>query len=147
MTRTDVMASSRPQAAGAASKRKATSGVARRLVILPVIALLALALVGPSAAIAAEEPTSTYKGTPTTPKETKTSATTPTSGTSPAKESASPTATTETSPTTASEPAKATTLPFTGFDLRWSLALGIVLIGAGFSIVLMQRRQRGGSDS
>jgi hypothetical protein len=38
--------------------------------------------------------------------------------------------------------AKASTLPFTGFDLRWSVAIGLVLMCAGFSIVAVQRRQR-----
>jgi hypothetical protein len=36
-------------------------------------------------------------------------------------------------------------LPFTGFDLRWDIGFGVVLLGAGFSILAMQRRQRRGS--
>jgi hypothetical protein len=136
MTRTDVMASSRPQTAGAASKRRGLAG-ARRLVIVPVMLLLALALIGPATAVATE-PTSGYTTPTTAPKETKTTATTPATGTSPAKESTSPstTAGNETSP----ETTKATTLPFTGFDLRWSLGIGVLLILAGFSIVAVQRR-------
>jgi hypothetical protein len=34
------------------------------------------------------------------------------------------------------------TLPFTGFDLRWTIGAGLLLLGMGFSIVTVQRRQR-----
>jgi uncharacterized surface anchored protein len=165
MTRTDVMASSRPHTAAAASIGRGHSGIARRLMVLPVLMLLALAIVGPGTALAAEEnptyttPATTPKETPptyttpaTTPKETpkEETKTTPTSGTSPSKEATSPTtpAANETSPAKETSPTtKATTLPFTGFDLRWSLVIGLLLMGAGVSIVLMQRRQRRGSGS
>jgi hypothetical protein len=140
MTRTDVMASSRPRTVSAAPMRKGSPGVLRRLTVLPV--LLALALAAPTAAFAVE-PTSNYTQKPTPP--------TPSTGTSPSKESspASTTPTTtpskETAPSTTSatpaKAAKASTLPFTGFDLRWSLGVGLLLIGAGFSIVVVQRRQ------
>jgi hypothetical protein len=30
----------------------------------------------------------------------------------------------------------------TGFDLRWSVGMGLLLMGAGIAIVAMQRRQR-----
>jgi len=166
MTRTDVMASSRPQTAAAASSRRGPTGVARRLIVLPVLMLLALAIVGPATALAAEEKP-TYTTPATTPKETPTyttpattpttttpaTTTTPTSGTSPSKEATSPTtpAGDETSPAKETSPtgtkAKATTLPFTGFDLRWSLAIGLLLLGTGVSIVMVQRRQRHGSGS
>jgi hypothetical protein len=33
-------------------------------------------------------------------------------------------------------------LPFTGFDLRWTIGGGVLLIAMGFSIVTAQRRQR-----
>jgi hypothetical protein len=157
MTRTDVMASSRPHTARVAPMRRGSSGVARRLSIVPAVLLLGLALAGPSAAVAAES-TSGYNQTPNTPTTTTTTtttttpatSTTPTTGTSPSKESKTPTtttpanetapATTSTTPTTTTQ-AKASTLPFTGFDLRWSLAIGVLLIAAGFSIVAVQRRQ------
>jgi hypothetical protein len=134
MTRTDVMASSRPYTEGAASMRSGSSGVLRRLSAVAAVLLLALALALPGTAFAAEEPTAGYNQTPTTPK----------TGTSPSKEEKSPAsepapAKTSTTPTTET---KASTLPFTGFDLRWSLAVGVLLMGAGFSIVAVQRRQR-----
>lgn len=47
-------------------------------------------------------------------------------------------------PTKTSAPAKGSTLPFTGFDLRWTVGFGLLLMGAGASIVAMQRRQRRG---
>ncbi len=133
MTRTDVMASSRPRTEGAASMTSGTSGVARRLSALFAVLLFALTLALPGTALAAEEPTSGYKQTPTTPK----------TGTAPSKEEApaSEPAPTKTTTPTGTE-AKASTLPFTGFDLRWSLAVGVLLMGAGFSIVAVQRRQR-----
>jgi uncharacterized surface anchored protein len=142
MTRTGVMASSRPSSNEAGSKGATPSGVMRRLSSIAAVMLLAMALVAPGSAFAASEPTSGYNQTPTTPK----------SGTEPSKEESKPTSTTPTSttptsttPTTTSTPseAKKASLPFTGFDLRWSLAIGLVLMGAGFSIVVVQRRQRG----
>ncbi len=132
MTRTDVMASSRPQTDGAVSMRSGMSGVTRRLTAVSALLLLVLALALPGAAFAAE-PTTGYSQTPTTPK----------TGTSPSKEEKSPAsepAPEKTSTTPTAE--KASTLPFTGFDLRWSLAVGVLLMGAGFSIVAVQRRQR-----
>jgi len=137
MTRTDVMASSRPHTEGAVSMRSGTAGLMRRLSAISAVLLLALALALPAAAFAAE-PTTGYNQTPTTP-----TTTTPKTGTSPSKEEKSPASEpapekTTTTPTTE----KATTLPFTGFDLRWSLAVGVLLMGAGFSIVAVQRRQR-----
>jgi hypothetical protein len=134
MTRTDVMASSRPRTAGTAARGRSARS-RRGLLLLPVL-LVAFALMLPGTALAAGESTSGYSSKP---KE-------PTTGTSPSKE-------TGTTPTKSEEPAKtattpatekATTLPFTGFDLRWSLAVGLVLIGAGFSIVVVQRRHHRG---
>jgi cytoskeletal protein RodZ len=157
MTRTDVMASSRPRTVGAAPMRKGSSRIMRRLSILPLVALLALALV-PGAAVAAE-PTSGYGTTSTSTTPTSgygtttptptTSTTTPSKGVAPAKEAEKPSATTpasETAPaktsTTPTTGEKASTLPFTGFDLRWDIGFGLLLMLAGFSIVLVQRRQR-----
>lgn len=138
MTRTDVVASSRPQKAEEAPKRKGTSAM-RKLAVLPVAFALMMALVVPSAFAA--EGLSGYNSKPSTP----------TTGTSPSKESSTPTKTTapETSSTepekTTSEPAATTaqkSLPFTGFDLRWTIGAGVVLLAMGFSIVGVQRRQR-----
>jgi cytoskeletal protein RodZ len=122
--------------------RRGSTGILRRLSLLPVVLLMAIALVGPSTAFATSG--STYGAKPNTP-------TTPTTGTSPSKESSSPkktpSPTSETSPTTTTttpttEAEKTGTLPFTGFDLRWSVGIGLLLMGAGFSIVVVQRRQR-----
>ena len=55
MTRTDVVASSRPQKADAAPKRKGSARAMRRLVVLPVAFALTMALVLPTAALAAEK--------------------------------------------------------------------------------------------
>jgi hypothetical protein len=134
MTRTDVMASSRPHTEGAVLTSSGKSGLMRRMSAISALLLLALALALPGTAFAASEPTAGYNQTPTTPK----------TGTSPSKEEKSPASEpapekTTTTPTTTE---KATTLPFTGFDLRWSLAVGVLLMGAGFSIVAVQRRQR-----
>ena len=141
MTRTDVMASSRPHTEGAVSSRSGKSGVSHRLSALSAVLLLALTLALPGVAIAAEPaaPTAGY-GPSNKP-------TTPNTGTSPSKEEKSPASepapekSTTTTPTTET---KSSTLPFTGFDLRWSLAVGVLLMGAGFSIVAVQRRQRRG---
>jgi hypothetical protein len=151
MTRTDVMASSRPLTTGAAPKTRGSSA-RRMLVALPILLLSSLALLAPGSALAATEttPTSGYNQEPNKPTTTATTpAPTPSTGTSPSKEEGTPTTSTpkETSPTTSSSPAKeaaAKTLPFTGFDLRWSFGIGLLLIGAGFSIVMTQRRRQEG---
>jgi hypothetical protein len=135
MTRTDVMASSRPRTPDGASIASRPSSRARWLLAPTLALLLALALALPGAAVAAGG-TSGYEQEPNHPK------TTPTTGTSPSKESHEPmsTSTTSTEPTSTS--AKATALPFTGFDLRWDVGFGVLLLGAGISILAMQRRQR-----
>jgi hypothetical protein len=127
------MASSRPRTVGAATTRRRRRAVGG-LLALPAL-LLALALAMPG--IAAAE---TYTETATKP-----STTTPSSGVSPSKESTTATSTT---PSTSVSPTteKASTLPFTGFDLRWDIGFGLLLMGAGFSIVLVQRRQRRPQD-
>jgi hypothetical protein len=147
MTRTNVMASSRPQAADAVNEGNGSSRVRRGLVILPVVLALGLAPVAP--ALAAGSATNGY-GPGNEPNKP---ATTPKSGTSPSKSSKTPTSTSPSSstapatassaPATSTQPAKASgTLPFTGFDLTWSVGAGLLLIGAGGSIMAMQRRQR-----
>jgi hypothetical protein len=141
MTRTDVMASSRPRTAGAAPIRGGSSGIRRGLLVLPVLLLMAFALATPGAAVAAGTSTteSGYNQKPNEPKE----------GTSPSKETTAPTTTKKSEPATTAQPekaaTKAATLPFTGLDLRWTLAAGLLLMGAGFSIVLVQRRRTDGS--
>jgi hypothetical protein len=147
MTRTDVEAS-RPQAPGTAANRRGSSHVARRrLMVLPVALLLALAPAAP--ALAAAQPLNGYGGqtTPkpgggspgngTSPSKTTKTPTTSTPSTEPAPATSSnvPTSTTTTSP-------KASSLPFTGFDLRWTVGGGVLLIAMGLSIVMVQRRQR-----
>ncbi len=142
MTRTDVMASSRPHTADAAPTRRGSTVGLRRLVALPVALLLAVALVAPTTALAATSTSKEngYSQTAPAPK--------PESGTSPAKENSTPTKENSTptkavAPATGSAPAEtAKTLPFTGFDLRWTLGLGVLLMAAGFSIVGVQRRHR-----
>jgi len=132
MTRTDVMASSRPRTAGAAKR----VGI-RRLAVLPIVLLLGMALLAPGAALAASESNSSgYNQEPNKPS----------TGTSPSKETTTPSS--ETTPTTTTATPTTTTsasksLPFTGLDLRWSFGLGLLLLGAGLSIVFVQRRGRG----
>ena len=161
MTRTDVMASSRPHTTvGAASTRRGLPRALRTFVALPVALLLSVALVAPATALAEETgaagyaqkpptPTTTTTTTPATPPATTPAATTPApaSGTSPSKEASTPakavspsTSTTTSTPTTKAASAK--DLPFTGFDLRWTVGIGLLLMGVGFSIVTIQRRER-----
>jgi uncharacterized surface anchored protein len=138
MTRTDVMASSRPQQADAASdgaisnRARLRRRISRRsLVALPV----ALALIAPAGAQAIETTTTTasstagYNSTPTTPtttttpsttttsttttsSSTSTSSTAPASGTGPSKESGSPTSKSSTpASSTAPSTTSSTTTP------------------------------------
>lgn len=133
MTRSDVMASSRPSTVSGERARKGSSSIWRGLTVVAV--LLALALL-PSVALGASEPTSGYKQTPTVSK------TTPSSGVAPSEEKTTPKETAPASESTAPAAEKASTLPFTGFDLRWDIGLGLLLVAAGVSIVVLQRRQR-----
>ena len=127
--------------------RRGLSSALRRLLVLPVALSLAVALVVPTTAFAANSTTG-YNQTP--PSTTGYNQTPPSAGTSPSKEKSTPTKATAptttssapaagTSPTT-TKSAKASTLPFTGFDLRWTIGIGLLLMGAGFSIVTVQRR-------
>ena len=108
------------------------------MMVLPVLLLLGMALLAPGSALAASE-SSTSSGYGQEPNK-------PSTGTSPSKETTTPSTTpsSTTTPTTTSTTPTTTakTLPFTGFDLRWSFGLGLLLMGAGFSIVVVQRRQR-----
>jgi hypothetical protein len=107
----------------------------RGLLALP----LALALIAPSTALAAA-PTSGYSQTQPAPKtETIPS---PKGEAAPTQTSSTPTKT-ETSSSgkepTATTATKASTLPFTGLDLRWVILGGVLLVGMGMSIVVVQR--------
>jgi len=142
MTRTNVMASSRPQAVAGMTK-SGSSRARRGLVILPVVLALGLGPVAPVLAATGATPTTTYNK----PEPNKPTPHEPGSGTSPSKSTKTPTttaspATTSSTPTTATEPAKASTLPFTGFNLTWTVGGGLLLVCAGGSIMVMQRRQR-----
>lgn len=132
MTRTEVTACG---STGSENKGHVTAGSkrARRLLTLALAAVLALAVALPGYAAAAE-PTSSYNNTPTTPKE----------GTSPSKETESPSSTPSSATTPTAEAAKTTTLPYTGLDLRWTLLAGLVLIAAGGSLIVVQRRRADG---
>jgi hypothetical protein len=104
----------------------------RKLLVLPVTMLLAMAPAAPALA-AGSSGTSNYGQTPTTQVK-------PATGTSPSKaESKSAPATASSAP---AESTKSATLPRTGLDLRWSVGMGLLLVAAGFSIVMVQRRQR-----
>jgi hypothetical protein len=136
--------------------------MSRTLLALPV----ALALMLPAVPALADTTTG-YQQSPSTPT-TTTSTTTasatsttsntttgyqqtpvkPASGTGPSKETATPT--TSTSPaktatptsTTTTHVATKSTLPFTGLDLRWIIGAGLLLLAAGISLRISQRRQR-----
>jgi hypothetical protein len=129
MTRTDVMASSRPRTAGAAKTGGKSFGSLRRMIAVPVVLLLALAMLAPTAALAAsstasKEGLSEYEK----PKKVVIKKT-------PEHE--------EREEQGGEEPKEESKLPFTGFDLRWSVGFGLLLMGAGASIVVVQRRNRG----
>ncbi len=135
MTRTKV-ASGRPQTAGTTPTGRGSSRALRKLVVLPVVMLLAIAPVAPALAV---QPSgaSNYGQSPTAPKEKAKPAT----GTAPSKSKSMPSK--ESAPSSGSAPAKeSSTLPRTGLDLRWTVGAGLLLVGAGFSIVMVQRRQR-----
>lgn len=133
-------------------------GSRRRRMVRALLALpLALALIAPGATALAAEATTGYSQTTPAPKTETTPA--PKTETTPApKQETAPTQTSSTAketpasktePTkTGSEPkattaAKAKTLPFTGLDLRWITFGGLLLVGMGMSIVVVQRRRQG----
>src|SRR4051794_9167228 len=96
MTRTDVMASSRPREADTAANGERPGRPLRRLAGIPAVLLITMALVVPTAAFAAGEATSGYEQKPPPPTTTTTSTTPPPASTTPPTTS---TPTTETSPT------------------------------------------------
>lgn len=117
----------------------------RGLLALP----LALVLTAGSATTAlAVEPTSGYSQTSPAPKTTTTTTTTPkgeaaptTTSNTASKETSAPNNRAE--PTATTTTTKATTLPFTGLDLRWVILAGVLLVGMGMSIVVVQRGRHG----
>ncbi len=121
---------------GRSSRRRT---MRRGLLALP----LALALMTGGAATAlAAEPTSGYSQTspaPTTTTATPKGEAAPTNTSSTASKE-TPASSTEPTATTAT---KATTLPFTGLDLRWVILAGVLLVGMGMSIVVVQRGRHG----
>ena len=150
--RNDLTACEGPRQANATSIDAARSR--RRCTVRGLLAvpLLALMLIAPGAALAAE-PTSGYSQT--TPAPTTTTAPTPKQETAPTKTSSTPKETPAKSavePAKTTEPAKATeptattaakTLPFTGLNLTWIVIGGVLLVAMGASILLTQRRRQG----
>ncbi|MFZ2114073.1 MAG: hypothetical protein WAU77_10135 [Solirubrobacteraceae bacterium] len=149
--RNDLTACEGPRQANATSIGRARSRgrrTVRGLLALP----LALMLIAPGTALAAE-PTSGYSQT--TPAPTTTTAPTPKQETAPTKTSSTPkeTPASGTEPAKTSEPAKssteptattaAKTLPFTGLNLTWIVIGGVLLVAMGASILLTQRRRQG----
>lgn len=135
MTRTDAHADS--------TRRPPRRGLLRGLLaVFAALALLA-ALAGPALA---SEPTSGYTNTTTAKKEvlpTKTT-TTPKKEVAPSKATTTPAQAVEPATTPTATTAKASTLPFTGLNLTWVVALGLAMVCAGGSIVVVQRRQHRG---
>ncbi len=133
MTRTNVSASEGP-------KRRLIMGRLNRRVLLAVPVALGLSV--PSVALGVETTTTGYSQTPPPPTTTQATTPTPSNGVGPSKSSKPSTATgvgtpVTISPSTAPAPK---TLPFTGLDLRWVLAAGVLLLGMGLSIRVFQRR-------
>jgi hypothetical protein len=127
--------------------------MSRTLLTLSVV--LALTIFA-APALAAETGTSGYYNTPPKPapnSTTPSSNTAPSSGTGPSRESSKPRTTssspshTSTTPPTVPSSSSPTstsrsTLPFTGLDLRWVIGIGVLLLGAGLTLRVTQRRQR-----
>jgi hypothetical protein len=127
-------------------------GSRRRRMVRGLLALpLAMALIAPGATAMAAEATTGYGQTTPAPA--------PKTETTPAKQETAPTQTSSTAkeaPSGATEPtktsstptattaAKAKTLPFTGLDLRVVTLGGLLLVGMGMSIVMVQRRRHTG---
>jgi len=117
-----------------------------RMKVTVLAGAVALALAVPSAALAQSNGTSGYKQTPKPPTTTPTTTTKPSTGTGPSKpgapvsSTAPSTSSTSPSSATAAESAKSSTLPFTGLDLRWIVLGGVLLMAAGMSIRVVQRR-------
>lgn len=149
MTRTESVVSSRPQVGPSASGNHASSGFSgaglrRTTRRIALIVPMALALMAPAAPTLAAEPTSGYKEGSPAPKTAPKSGTAPSESSSKPSSGASAPSSSSAAPTTTSASPSTSTLPFTGLDLRWIVGGGLVLLAAGLSIGLTQRRQRGG---
>ena len=159
--RNNVKAAYESGAAREAPNNTRPSRSQRVLVGRPLVLSLAIALIAPSA-IALGQTTTGYNQTPPAPKTettktettpakaevapTKTETTTAKHEAAPTKTSTTPTTTQEAKPTTTETTTtapRAKALPFTGLDLRWVILGGVFLLGAGLSIVFVQRGRRG----
>jgi hypothetical protein len=134
MTRIEESTSSRPGTKGAAACERRGS-IRALLVALPIALLLVTAIAAPVLAATTATTESGYKQKPPVPKEKASS------GTAPAKEATEPSQGTAPAASSAAPAASSSsTLPFTGLDLRWIVGGGVLLIGAGISIRVLQRR-------
>lgn len=131
---TETGSASRPQSGSITGRR---SFMRRGLVAVPVT----LSLMLPAGAYAAEATTG-YTQTPPPPGTTtpRTTPSTPAQKTAPAK-SVTPSINIGT-PVTIKPSPPPKTLPFTGLDLRWIIAGGVLLLGMGFTVRLVQHRAR-----
>ncbi len=136
MSRIDVRISSRPQATSAASRGRRVS-LRGLFLAVPAALMLMAPLATPALAQTSSKTESGYGQKAPLPKTEKKAS----SGVAPSSESSKPTS--STTPTaSAASPNSSSTLPFTGLDLRWVIGAGLLLIGAGFSIRYLQRRER-----
>ena len=146
---TETGASNRPQSGSITSRRSLM--LRRGLLAVPV----ALGLMLPASAGAAEA-TNGYTQTPPPPPGTTTTVTSPPSTVrtppvtvrTPAppskavpKKGAGPSVNIGEPVTIKPSPAPRT-LPFTGLDLRWIIGAGILLLGMGLTVRILQRRTR-----
>lgn len=142
---TETGASNRPQSGSITSRRSRM--LRRGLLAVPVT----LGLMLPAGAGAAEA-TNGYTQTPPPPPGTTTTTTVTTppvtvTTSAPAakkvvpKKGVSPSVNIGEPVTIKPSPAP-TTLPFTGLDLRWIIGAGILLLGMGFTLRILQRRAR-----
>jgi hypothetical protein len=111
---------------------------------IALIVPITLVLMAPAAPTFAAEPTSGYKKGAPAPTTAPKSGTAPSESSSKPSSGASAPSSSSAAPTTTSASPSTSTLPFTGLDLRWIVGGGLMLLLAGFSIELTQRRQRGG---
>jgi uncharacterized membrane protein len=141
--RNDLTADNGPLPANVAPTGRARTrgrrAMRRGLLVLP----LALALMAPTSALAVEA-TSGYGQTTPPPKtqatpEPKQGAAPTQTSSAPSKETKPATSSSEPTATTATKTATTKALPFTGLDLRWVILGGVLLVGMGMSILVVQR--------
>ncbi len=138
MTRNHVLTSSgkRQTDMKSTSAKRSRRTSLRMLLALPIALLLAMALTAPTlaAGTTGNEGLSGYGHKEAAKKENQNSKT---------KKEPEPEPKQTEEPARSVEPvAKASTLPFTGYDLSWTVGFGVLLVGAGGSIILTQRRRR-----